>query len=209
MATHPCVSAALHLTASSQSTSEQWLHAAKADFRLCREFARRFEARLPRSLRSQRVGWETFGHVHCALLLPDARTDGLANDEWHLYYVSGESLFRQGRARREELETLILAESAEDWAELLHQALREQVFDVQYAVTPDYVNVLGEVEQTRSGFVFALEAYAPQAVSTKPLRIAGAGATPEQAAREACLCWLAEQGNETTTEKAGGCCVTR
>ncbi len=191
MAAQPdCVSVPLCSDAHSGSTSEQWLRVAEADFRLCQAFARQFDAHLTRSLRSQRVGWEVYGHPHCALLLPDSRLDCLADDEWHLYYVSGESLFRQSRAQRAQLGTLILADSVEDWASLLHQALRDQAFDVCWTITPDYLNSLGEIEHTASGFVFILESHAPQALSVGPLRIAGTGDTPEQAARAACRRWL-------------------
>ncbi len=188
-----CVSAPLSGMPPSQTAAERWLRVAEADYRLCREFAQRFDARLGRTLRSQRVGWELFGHPHCALLLPDSRPDG-ADDEWYLYYVSGESLFRRGRAQRAQIGMIVLAESADDWAELLRQALRERAFDVRYTVTPDYVNELGEVEYAASGFVFALEPYAPQSVGAALPRIAGAGGTPEEAAREACRGWLQSLG---------------
>ncbi len=204
-----CVSATGEMNLS-LNMAERWLGVAKADYRLCRVFAQRFCARLPRSLRSQRVGWEAYGHFRFALLLPDASSfDCLAQSDWYLYYTTGESLFRRTRAQREQLEMLVLAESAEDWAELLRQALQDRVFDVRYEIVPNYLDASGEIGHTASGFVFVLEAYAPQATGTTPLRIAGAGATPEQAAREACLRWLQAQGAETPTGAAGGSCVAR
>lgn len=176
------------------ATADSWLNAAIADFRMCREFARRFDARLRRSLRGQRVGWESYGHLHAAILLPDTLPpDLLPHGEWNFYYVTGESLFRKSRAERDAMGMVLLAESADDWAELLCQALRDEVFDVRYEVVPDYVNVLGETEQTRSGYTFNLTACAPQAVSSAPLRLSGAGATPNEAAREACRQWLSER----------------
>ena len=179
------------------TTAERWQRAAEADFRLCRAFAHRFHARLPRTLRSRRVGWEVYGFPHCALLVPDAaRPETLADDEWNFYYVHGESFFRRGRAARAELGMLILADSVEDWAELLRQALSDRIFDVRYAVTPDYFNELGEIEAVPSGAIFTLEACAPPDAHASPFRLTGAGHTPEAAAREACRLWLQGQGEE-------------
>ena len=204
-----CVSATGE-TSPPLSTAERWLGLAKDDYRLCREFALRFDARLSRSLRSQRVGWESYGHLHFALLLPDpSHLDRLSDGGWYLYYAAGESMFRRTHAQCEQLRMLVLAESAEDWAELLRQALRERVFDVRYEVVPDYIDPAGETGHTATGSVFALEAYAPQATETTPLRIAGAGTTPEQAAREACRRWLWAQGTGTTSGAAGKTYVTR
>jgi hypothetical protein len=85
----------------SPTTAERWQRAAEADFRLCREFAQRYHARLPRTLRCRRVGWEVYGFPHCALMVPDdARPETLTDDEWNFYYVHGESFFRRGRAAR-------------------------------------------------------------------------------------------------------------
>ena len=96
-------------------TSELWQEAAAADYRLCREFARLYDARLTRSLRGQRVGWELFGHPRYALLLPDS-WPATAADDWYFYYPMGESLFRRTRQERERQQMLILAESGDDWA---------------------------------------------------------------------------------------------
>lgn len=190
--------------------AERWLQVAKADYRLCRVFAQRFDAYLPRSLRSHRVGWEAYGHLHFALLLPDASSfDSLAEGDWYFYYTNGESLFRRTQAQRTQIGMSVLAESMEDWAELLRQALRHDVFDVRYEVVPNYIDASGEIGHTASGFVFALEAYAPQATGMISLRIAGAGPTPEQAAREACRRWLQAQGIDTLSNPAGRSCVTR
>lgn len=179
------------------TTAERWLSVAVGDYRLCREFAQRFHARLPRTLRSRRVGWEVYGFPHCALLVPDAaRPETLADDEWNFYYIHGESFFRRGRAARTELGMLILADSVEDWAELLRQALSDHIFGVRYAVTPDYLNELGEIEVVPSGAIFTLEACAPPGAHAAPFQLTGAGRTPEAAAREACRLWLHAQGEE-------------
>lgn len=181
----------------SPTTAERWRRAAEADFRLCRDLAERFHARLPRTLRSRRVGWEVYGFPHFALLVPDAaRPETLAADEWNFYYVQGESFFRRDRAARAELGMIILADSVEDWAELLRQALSDRIFDVRYTVAPDYLNELGEIESVPSGAVFTLEAYAPPDAHAAPFRIAAAGRTPEAAAREACRLWLRGQDGE-------------
>ena len=193
-----------------QSMAEQWLAIAKADYRLCRVFAQQFDAHLPRTLRGGRVGWESYGHLHFALLLPDpAGFDSLPHSDWYLYYTTGESVFRRTAAQRAQMNISVLAECVEDWAVLLRQALRNTVFDVRYEVVPSDLDACGETGHTPSGFVFALEAYAPQATGVVPLRIAGAGATPEQAAREACRRWLQMQGFSTEPGAAGRSCVTR
>lgn len=194
-----CVSAPLPQIAPPRREAEQWQRVAEADYRLCRAFAQQFGAYLPRCLRSQRVGWELFGHPHCALLLPDTRLDG-SDDEWYLYYVSGESLFWRGRVQRAQIGMIVLAESADDWANLLRQALRSEVFDARYTVTPDYVSEMGDWGHVASGFIFTLDTYAPQASSGSARRLAaGTGATPEEAARDACRGWLQEQGVDAGT----------
>ena len=85
---------------------------------------------------------------------------------------------------------LVLPGGVEGWAELLRQALRHDVFDVRYEVTPQYVNAMGETETTPSGYRFTLSACAPPTASSGSFHVAGAGETPEAAARNACLCWL-------------------
>ena len=87
---------------------------------------------------------------------------------------------------------LVLAESVEDWAELLRQAIRYQIFDVRYEVTPYYLNASGEIENTASGYEFSLHAHAPHSVSLLRFQIVGMGSTPEEAAQEACRRWLSD-----------------
>lgn len=54
-----------------QSAIDVWYQAAEADYALCRRFADGFDARLPRSLRAQRVGWEREGKPVYGILIPD------------------------------------------------------------------------------------------------------------------------------------------
>jgi hypothetical protein len=91
---------------------------------------------------------------------------------------------------------IILADSVEDWAELLRQALSDRIFDVRYTIAPDYLNELGEIEAVPSGSIFTLEAFAPPNAHAAPYQIVGAGRTPEAAAREACRLWLCRQSEE-------------
>lgn len=188
------VSEALPDGALSPTTAVRWLRAAEADYRLCHEFAQRFSASLPRTLRSRRVGWEVYGFPHCALLIPDdANPETLTDDEWNFYYVHGESCFRRGRAARAALGMLLLPDTVEDWAELLRQALSDRIFAVCYSIAPDYLNELGEIERVPSGMIFTLTACAPSDAQAPPFEISGLGATPEAAAREACRLWLHSQ----------------
>jgi hypothetical protein len=182
-----------------ENETARWLRDAEADYRLCREFARRYGARLGDARPGRRVGWELFGHVHCALLLPDSLPDDQTDGAWYLYYVFGESLFRRSAAQRAQMDMLLMAESTDDWAALLRQALHERVFDVRCTVTPDYINAFGETELAATGFVFTLEACAPGDACVSPCRIAGTGATPEDAARDACRYWLHRAGAATTS----------
>ncbi|MBV9849283.1 MAG: hypothetical protein JO250_06310 [Armatimonadetes bacterium] len=180
---------AAHLT-----TGDLWLKAAGQDYRLCRAFADRFRAGLPRSLRSQRVGWERAGQPGYALLVPDIRpATSLGSDEWYLYSVTGEAFFRWTHAQRQRMKALVLADCVEDWAELLRQAVRERVFEMRYEVTPQYLNALGEYEAAPVDYLFSLLAYAPRPASAAPFEVFGSGLTPEAAARDACLSWLQEQ----------------
>lgn len=173
------------------STVDLWHEAAEADYKLCRAFADHYGARLPRSLHSQRIGWKRESRAVYGILLPDPLPSSyLADDDWYIYYVWGETLFRRTRQDRERLQTIVLADSVEDWAELLRQAVRDQVFDVRYDVASHYLNALGEFEYVACGYEFSLYAHAPQAVRCPAFKIAATGDTPEAAAREACRRWL-------------------
>ncbi len=189
--THPSAPAPHPPAASQRLTVDRWHRAAESDYWLCRLFADRYEARLCLSLRSRRVGWEREGRRVYGILLPDALSSaGPADDAWYIYYVWGETLFRRTRKERETLRMLVMPDGVEDWAELLRQAVRREVFDVRYQVAPQYVNALGEVETEPSGYEFTLSAYAPPPAVTTPFEVAGMGETPEAAARDACCRWL-------------------
>lgn len=174
-----------------QSAIDVWYQAAEADYALCRRFADHFDARLRRSLRSQRVGWERDGRAVYGILIPDPQTPSpVAGGDWYLYYVWGETLFRRSEKERTQRKMLVLPEATEDWAELLRQALREDVFDVRYGVAPHHVNALGETEHEACGYEFTLSAHGPHTAVTSSLSLVGLGATPEAAAREAARRWL-------------------
>ena len=170
---------------------DRWHASAEADYRLACLFAERFDAKLDRTEHSQRVGWDRDGRSVYGILLPDPLPPASLTDaDWYIYYVWGETLFRRTRKEREKLGMLVLPSGVEDWAQLLRRAIRHEVFDVRYEVTPQYVNALGEVEMTLSGYEFTLSACAPPTASTASFQIIGAGETPEAAAREACTRWL-------------------
>jgi len=174
-----------------QSPVDAWYQAAEADYRLCRRFADRFEARLRRSLRAQRVGWEREGKPVYGILIPDPLLPSPAtSDEWYLYSVGGETLFRRTQKERTERKMLVLPEAAEDWAELLRQALSSEIFDVRYSVAPHHVNAFGDLENDPCGYEFLLTAHGPHASVSSALAVGGTGATPEAAAREAARRWL-------------------
>jgi hypothetical protein len=173
-----------------QSPGEVWYQAAEADYKLCRRFADQFDARLRRSLRSQRVGWERDRKPVYGILIPDPLLSSTTSDEWYLYYVWGETLFRRTETERAQRKMLVLPEATEDWAELLRQALRDEVFDVRYSVAPHHVNAFGETENEPCGYEFTLTAHGPHRVVTSTLEITGTGATPEAGAREAARRWL-------------------
>lgn len=174
-----------------QSAIDVWYKAAEADYTLCRRFADRFDARLPRSLRAQRVGWERKGKPVYGILIPDPLLSAGAQSEWYLYYVWGETLFRRTEKERLQRKMLVLPEAAEDWAELLRQAHAAEVFDVRYTVAPHHVNALGDYEHAPTGYEFTLLAHGPQpAAVTSTLSISGTGPTPEAAARDAARHWL-------------------
>ncbi len=170
---------------------DRWHTSAEADYRLARLFADRFDARLERTGHSQRVGWNRDGRNVYGILLPDPLPPAyLTDDDWYLYYVWGETLFRRTRAEREKVGMLILPDGVEDWAGLLRQAVRREVFDARWEVAPQYVSALGEVEPTPSGYEFTLLACAPPTAYARAFRIVGTGETPCAAARNACLRWL-------------------
>ena len=174
-----------------QSAIDLWYQAAEFDYALCRRFADRYDARLRRSLRSQRVGWEREGRAVYGILIPDPLLPSPATgNEWYLYYVWGETLFRRSEKERAQRKMLVLPEATEDWAELLRQALREDVFDVRYAVAPHHVNAFGDVEHQPSGYEFTLTAHGPHSSVRSSLAVSGIGPTPEAAAREAARRWL-------------------
>ena len=181
----------LNCQALGQSPSDVWYQAAESDYKLCRRFADQFDARLPRSLRSQRVGWEREEKPVYGILIPDPlRPSPATGDEWYLYYVWGETLFRRSEKERAQRKMLVLPEATEDWAALLRQALRGEVFDVRYCIAPHYVNAFGETENEPSGYEFTLTAHGPHTVVRSSLAVSGLGATPEAAAREAARRWL-------------------
>jgi len=173
------------------SAVDQWHTAAEADYHTARLLADRFGAVLGRTEHSQRVGWDRDGRSVYGILLPDPLPSAHATDaDWFIYYVWGETLFRRTHKEREKVRMLILPSGAEDWAELLRQAVRHEVFDVRWELTPQYVNALGEVESAPSGYEFLLSAYAPPSAATGAFHVSGTGETPEAAARNACLRWL-------------------
>lgn len=195
--------------------ADLWLQEARADYALCAAFARHFDARVPRAPRAPRaprVAWHLKGDakndvkdVRFLLLVPDVLPPAaLRDDEWYFYSVLNESPLRRTRAEREEARALILAESADDWADLLRQAVRGQVFDIEYSVTPQYVDALGEYDLSALGFLFQARAFAPQAASVAPFSVHGSGATPAEAARAACRAWLARALPEADIGTPGG-----
>ena len=177
---------------------ERWHTSAEADYRLARLFADRFGAHLDRTEHSQRVGWDRDGRSVYGILLPDPLPMAPLADDWYIYYVWGETLFRRTRKERETLGMLVLPESVEDWAGLLRRAVREAVFDVRWEVTPQYVSALGEVETEPLGYEFTLSACVPPNASACAFRVAGAGETPEAAARNACRRWMRRTDNDVT-----------
>lgn len=143
------------------SAVDRWHTSAEADYRLARLFADRFDAHLDRTEHSRRVGWDRDGRSIYGILLPDPLPTAPPADDWYIYYVWGETLFRRTRRERENLGMLVLPDGVEDWAELLRRAVRDGVFDVRWALTPQYVNALGEIETAPSGYEFMLSAHAP------------------------------------------------
>jgi len=173
------------------SAVDKWHVSAEADYRLARLFADLYDARLGQAERSQRVGWDRDGRNVYGILLPDPLPSAYAVDnDWYIYYVWGETLFRRTRREREKVGMLILPGGVEDWGELLRQAVRRDVFDVRWEMTPQYVNALGEVETVPSGYEFTLSICAPPTAATCVFHVVGTGGTPEAAARNACLRWL-------------------
>ncbi len=176
------------LTQPGQSAIDVWSKAAEADYALCRRFADGFGSRLPRSLRAQRVGWERDGRPVCGILIPDPLPAG--GGDWYIYYVWGETLFRRTEKERAQRRMLVLPEAAEDWAELVRQALAAEVFDVRFAIAPHHFDAFGDYAHAPSGYEFTLSAHGPQAAVTSALALSGTGPTPEAAARDAARRWL-------------------
>ena len=178
-------------TAAGPSAVDEWHERAEADYGLCRAFADRFGARLARSAHSRRLGWERSGRCVYGILLPDPLpASGLSGGDWYVYYVWGETLFHRTLKEREQTRMLILPDAAEDWADLLRQAVRDGVYDVRYEVQPHYVNALGDIDAEPCGYEFRLSAYAPPPAAPSPFSVSGLGGTPEEAARDACRRWL-------------------
>jgi len=171
-----------------QSAMDAWYKSAEADYSLCRRFADEFDARLKRSLRAQRVGWEREQNRVYGILIPDPLP--AANGDWYLYYVWGETLFRRTAKERAQRKMLLLPDAAEDWAELLRQALSGEVFDVRYLVAPHHVNAQGDFENAPTGYEFTLSAHGPHSAVTSALLVSGTGPTPEAAARDDARRWL-------------------
>ena len=179
---------------SQPSAVDRWHESAASDYRLARLFADRFDARLARTERSQRAGWNRDGRSVYGILLPDPLPPlNSMDDDWYVYYVWGETLFHRTRAEREKLRMLVLPGGVEDWAELLRLALHDEVFQVRYEVKPHFMNGLGDVETAPCGYEFILSAFAPATASVSDFELAGTGETPEAAAREACTRWLTKR----------------
>jgi hypothetical protein len=175
------------LRSPSSSTGDLWFQTAECDYGLCREFALRFGAKLKRSLRGQRVGWEGSGHPRYAILLPDLRPPLIpGQDEWYLFSPSHEHTEHYTVAERERSQMIILAETAEDWMELLRQSLHDDVLDLRYDIVPDYLDPLGEISVTACGYEITVRACGPQGICDCFV-LSAVGATPGAAAREACL----------------------
>lgn len=193
----PLMSSSKAPVAPQPSAVDRWHTAAGTDYRMVRLFADRFDARVDRTQHSRRVGWDRDGRSVYGILLPDPLPSAhLTDDDWYIYYVWGETLFRRTRPEREKLGMLVLPDSADDWAQLLRQAVRDDVFDVRWELTPQYVNALGEIETAPSGYEFMLSACAPPTAAACVFRVAGTGETPEAAARNACLRWLRTVDND-------------
>jgi len=179
-----------HVKSADATTADVWFEIAEEDNRICRLFERRHNARLSRSSRSQRVAWEVHGENCFGVLLPDLRPPlSLKADEWYLFHVSHELLLHRSIVERELVQMIILPETAEDWVELLRQSTSHMVFDLRFEVTPQYINALGEIDNSRCGFQIVIEAYAPN-TNCRGLCLSGIGGTPEAAARDACCKWL-------------------
>lgn len=177
---------------------DRWHTSAEADYTLARLFADRFKARLDRTEHSRRVGWDRAGRNVYGILLPDPLPPAhLTDDDWYIYYVWGEALFRRTRAEREKVSMLVLPDCVEDWTELLRRAVRGDVFDVRWGVSPQYVNAMGESETVSSGYEFTLSACAPPTAAACAFDLVGVGDTPDAAARNACRRWLAARLPDT------------
>ena len=180
------------LTYLGETETDRWHAEVKVDYELCRILADQHGSRLERSAGAQRVGWEKAGHTAYGILLPDPLLRAGTEDEWYFYYVWGETLLRRTSTERAERRMLVLAESVDDWAELLRLALRPIVGDSRYEILSDYTDALGETEDVPDGFIFRLFAHAPGAVRPSDLCVTGHGRTPREAARDACRHWVEE-----------------
>ena len=176
-----------------ETEADRWHKQAEADYAICRVLADRWDARLERTPAARRVGWEKAGCAAYGILIPDPLPRLERQDDWYLYHVWGERLLRRSQAERAERRMIILAESVDDWAELLRQAIRHLVVDARYEITPDYTDALGETEDVPDGFRFRIFAHAPGAVRPSDLTVTGRGKSPQAAARDACRRWLDEQ----------------
>jgi len=176
-----------------ETQTDRWHRRAEADYALCRALADTHDARLEPSGRAQRVGWEKAGHTAYGILLPDPLPSPGAGDIWYFYYVWGETMLRRTAAERGDRRMLVLAESADDWAALLGQAVRRAVLDSRWEIVPDYTDALGETENVPCGFRFEMHAHAPDAARQADFTVRGRGETPAGAARNACRRYLEAQ----------------
>ena len=178
--------------------ADLWFAAAVEDYWLSRAFDRLYSARLVRSSRSRRIAWEHNGQPEFGILLPDLYPQiSRARDDWYIYRPGSEVLSHRSAADRQRDHALILPDSVEDWVELLQLALREDIFDLRFAVSPSYVSLLGDIENSRWGFEIVIAAFAPAGCATS-FYLTATGSTPEAAARESCRQWIAQGGAEVS-----------
>ena len=175
-----------------------WRIAAETDYALCRKFADKHQARLPRTLRSQRIGWEGIVGKNFGVLLPNSSLDDdeprrwhREKDAWRIYIRSSNNIVPLSHAERERFRMLVLPDAAEDWIELLRMATRETLYDIAYDVSPVFMDDSGEPTQDRTGYFVQAVGSAPSACSILRLDACGFGETPESAARDLCRRWLA------------------
>ncbi len=171
---------------------------AVTDYALCRQLADKHQARLPRTLRSQRVGWDNATGKNFGVLLPNSSLDDdeprrwhREKDVWRIYIRSSDSIVPLSHVERERYRMLVLPDAAEDWIELLRMAMREMLYDIAYDVSPVFVDDSGEPTRERTGYFVQAVGAAPSARPTLRLDACGFGQTPESAARDLCRRWLA------------------